>query len=376
MVSPRKNPFKPGAGRFPPERVGHDEAATYLADRLEDIRDKDGGDMVVLYGPRGNGKTALLGELCEEAKGGDTDVIEIDTSDMVGGSLADVLAAETVGAEREIKEAEIGFMQVRGRMALKKAPTPTGGNALRKRLNKPLLLVIDEAHEMPLDFGRSLLLPAQRCIKQGLPLLVVLAGTPGLPAHLGEMRVSFRERCTRLRIGRLETDEAVREALAKPAKDSGMPIDADALEKLVEESLRYPFFVQKLGFESWNAAHTRGGTRRITLKDAQRGVAIMEESLQEFYDERRIEIGKRNVLAEAEAVSKVVFDRGRDPRLTTSELMAAVEGAAAPNGRNPSESLRHLDHLGLVWKTPGLDWEPGIPSLCRFLVKREGLPPV
>ncbi len=163
--------------------------------------------------------------------------------------------------------------------------------------------------------------------------------------------------------------------MAKPAKDSGMPVDADALESLVEESHRYPLLVQRLGFESWNAAHARGGTRRITAEDARKGIAAMKRSLQAFHGDRRREAGERNVLGEAEAVSRMVADRGRDARLTTAELVAAVEGAAVANGRDPGVSWERLAHLGLVWEPSEPDlWEPGIPLLCRFLVEQEGEP--
>ncbi len=368
------NPFRPDAGVFPPLRAGHEKAAAYLAWRLGLVQSGKEGGAVILHGPRGNGKTALLAELCKTAAGGKGRVIELDTHDMVGDSvtLASVLAAETAGVWPRIKGAGVSLFDAGARLALGRSPEISAGKALRRYLRKPLLLMVDEAHEMPVGLGKVLLQATQDCVDEGLPLLAVLAGTPGLPTHLGEMHASFRERCTELRIGRLENDKAAGDALARPARDSGMPVDADALESLVEESQRYPFFVQELGFESWNAAHARGGTRRITLEDADKGIAAVNEKLQTFYDERRGEIRKRGVLGEAEAVSRLVDDRGRDARLTTSELMAAVEGVATPGGRDPDESLRSLAHLGVVWKTPRLDWEPGIPSLCSFLVRWEG----
>ncbi len=377
MARLKKNPFQPGAGWFPPERVGHDEAATYLATGLKAILRKGGGDMVVLYGPRGNGKTALLGELREKAKAADVRVIALKPSEMVGGSvtLPRLLAAEMAKALPKVKEAKANIGGFGAGVKLDDPDEPAAGIALRRCIDEQLLLMVDEAHEMPVGLGKVLLEVAQDCVNERLPLFVVLAGTPGLPAHLKQTHASFWERCTRFRIGRLETDEAVREALAKPAKDSGMPIDADALEKLAEESLRYPFFVQKLGFESWNAAHARGGTRRITLKDVHKGTAAMKRDLQTFYSDRRREAGERSVLAEAEAVSRMVVAKGRDALLTTAELVEAVQSAAVANDRDPGESWVRLVHLGLVWEPSEPDlWEPGIPSLCRYIVDKVGVP--
>lgn len=52
-----------------------------------------------------------------------------------------------------------------------------------------------------------------------LLLLVVIDGTPDLQTHLKEVRIGFPQRCTRLRIGCLETAEAAGEALTKPTRD-------------------------------------------------------------------------------------------------------------------------------------------------------------
>ncbi len=133
--------------------------------------------------------------------------------------------------------------------------------------------------------------------------------------------------------------------------------------------------MQKLGFESWNAAHARGGSRQITLEDARKGIAAMKRDLWDFYSDRRREVGEQGVLAEAEAVSRLVADRGPDPRLTAAELMDTVKNAAAPDGLGQAEALKRMRHLGLVWEIPETNcWEPGIPSLCAFLVTWEGTP--
>ncbi len=378
MVKPRTNPFRPGAGRFPPLRAGHDEASEYLSDGLDELGNNEGGDTVVLYGPRGNGKTALLGELRRRAKRRKVRIIGLQTGEMAPSSatLPKLLAAETASPRRKVKGAKAHAFEFGGGVELEDPEEPSATEALRRHLNKPLLLLVDEAHEMPTGFGKILLQAAQDCVNAGSSLLLVLAGTPVLPAHLGKMHASFLERCEKLRIGRLETDEAVREALATPAKNSRMPIDEDALGLLVAESQRYPFFVQKLGRESWNAAHKRKGTRRITAADAEKGISIVRRKLRTFYGDRRRETDKQSVLSEAEAVSRAVIGKKANaPLLTTAELVAAVEDAATPNGWKPSKTLERLAHLGVVWETSEPDyWEPGIPSFCSYLVEKQGVP--
>ncbi len=377
MVRSGRNPFKPGAGQVPPLRAGHEDAAAHLAWRLGLVRNGKEGGTVVLFGPRGSGKTALLGELHRKAEDEAILAVGLKTREMVGSSvtLAKLLATEAARTKSKAKGRKVGAGDFGGEVKFEGSVAPSAGNVLRRHLKKPLLLTVDEAHEMPVGLGKVLLQTAQDCVSRRLPLLVVLAGTPGLPIRLGDMRAGFWERDTRLQIGRLETDEAVREALARPAKDSGMPIDADALESLVEESQRYPFFVQRLGYESWDAARQRKGNRRIALEDAQKGIAVAGKNLQTFYSDCRREAGEQGVLGEAEAVSRMVVAKGRDAQLTTAELMDAVKSVAIPAGRDPGESWEKLVRLGLVWEPSEPDlWEPGIPSLCRYVVDKVGVP--
>lgn len=69
----RKNPFTPGMGK-PPVRADHAEAVGALDSRLVEALGNGPGDMVVLCGPRGNGKTALPLELAQKARDGKLNV--------------------------------------------------------------------------------------------------------------------------------------------------------------------------------------------------------------------------------------------------------------------------------------------------------------
>ena len=94
--------------------------------------------------------------------------------------------------------------------------------------------------------GRTLLNASQQ-VRADAPFLLVLAGTPGLAAHLGAMNVSFWSRLDegRLGIGLLSV-AAARAALVEPLAAHGVGIDADALAAVVD-SQRYPYFIQVWG---------------------------------------------------------------------------------------------------------------------------------
>lgn len=378
MGKPTGNPFRPIPGLVPPLRVGHAEPAAALARRLEKVRDDDGGGIIVLYGPDGNGKTTLLGELKEQAARAKLRHLVLEGELMAGdvAALAQAVAPKKMLDLDNIK----GLMgRVLGKTAGDEAQAPdTGmsiGDALREALRaSPLVLVADDADGMPAELGRSLLQAAEECVANRLPLLVVLAGTPGLAAHLERMVPGAWGRSMQLRIGCLESDDAASNALAIPARNSGMPIDADALELLVRESRRHPAFIQLLGYDAWRVAHGRDGSQRISMEDAKKGIALMRQGLREVYGKRRAEMERRNLLAEAEALSRVVVDQKQGAPLTGEELVGAVEGVASANGHDTGTVIEELSRFGLIWPTPDQAWEPGIPLLCAFLASAEGKP--
>ncbi len=361
MDGPLENPFRPGTGLAPPLMAGRDGVVRRLSERIDRVRGGENGGFIVLIGPRGNGKTALLRELQGMAAKHSLRQVELTAAGM-SGDPADLARALAPG-----RRSGPGVFR---RLIDKLLGRAAGKGPDASRHGSPMLLVVDDAHKMPPDFGRTLLPVTQDCVREGLPLMVALAGTPGVQDHLKRM-LPAKHQCERIRVGRLE-DGAAADALAIPARDSGMPIDEDALRLLVRRSEGYPPFVQRLGHEAWNAARDRGGAQQITLADARKGAAAMRKGLRPFLDRRRDELRRHDVLREAEAVAGKLVTRGRDARLTETELMDAVEAVAVPNGRDPEESFEALAHLGVVWETDRPEWESGIPSLCAFLVEHAG----
>ncbi len=101
-----------------------------------------------------------------------------------------------------------------------------------------------------------------------LPIAVVGAGLPSLPAQLAEA-TSYAERLYEFRPIGLLDDVAAREALTVPARDRGVDWSDDGLAAATTTARGYPYFIQAIGKQVWDVA----GRSPITLADVELGLA-------------------------------------------------------------------------------------------------------
>lgn len=331
-----------------------------------------------MYGPRGNGKTVLLAELRGLAVKEGVRVLTLaplepeDRNPKNPWQIMELFAppVETTTTF----QSGVPGMASESESTKSVSMPPSIGNLLSLAKNGPVLLAVDEAHMLPVGFGRSVLHTAQTCISYGYPVMCVFAGTPGLRENFRAMHASFWERSKRIRIGRLDTDAAVCEALAVPATNSGLSFDDDALDLLMGEAQRYPFFIQMLGSASWATAYVRGGDR-ITVEDVRAGIDATHTERVDFYEDRRNELIQQGVIDDAEAVSEEMAELKDGEALPWQRMMKLLAG----NETKPDFAIMRqqevqgkLVNLGMIWSTPDADWEPGIPSFCSYLVKHRG----
>ena len=167
---------------------------------------------------------------------------------------------------------------------------------------KPLVLLLDEAHTLALDVGSALLNASQQVCAEA-PFLLVLAGTPGLPAHLNAMDTSFWGRLGEglLGVGRL-TEAAARAALSKPLTRHDVEIDADALDTVIEDSQRYPYFVQLWGDALWQE-HLANPSARLTTAATAAVQDAVTARVANYYEGRYQELAASDLLSAATAVA-------------------------------------------------------------------------
>ena len=365
-------PFRPGAGGLPPYLAGREQEQALFGSLLAVLdRGEATPSEVILYGPRGNGKTALLAWVEQEVSSvAGVDALKVTPSEFdTGTEFAEILLPESWW--ETARPAEFTVRGVTWRPGEKNAPAPRVRSVLEVRSAKrPLILLLDEAHTLDPRVGQELLNAAQ-LVGRTHPFLLVLAGTPNLRAHLGTMGASFWNRSRKLRIGRLD-ESAAAEAIRRPLESQETSISDEALAHIVRESHGYPFFLQIWGAAVWSRLNADPSVtrERVTTADTEDCQSVFESERDDYYLDRFNELNKIRLLHAARAVAEVFETR---ERIGVFELEAAVSrGLGADADDDAVEAAaEQFDHLGFVWQGRGTtEWEPGIPSLMDF-IRRE-----
>jgi hypothetical protein len=129
--------------------------------------------------------------------------------------------------------------------------TDVGG--LASDLGKGVAIFIDEMQDLDPDDVSALCAACHEISQSSLPVIIVGAGLPFLPAVLSASK-SYSERLfSYQRIDRLDRDSAD-QALTAPAGQEGAEFTADALDAMFAATGGYPYFIQAYGREAWDLA--------------------------------------------------------------------------------------------------------------------------
>jgi DNA polymerase III delta prime subunit len=292
-VDPIRNPYAPGAGQRPPELAGRDEQLDAFDVVLERVARGRPERSIVLTGLRGVGKTVLLNALRSSAvrAGWGTGKLEARPDQ----SLRRPLASAVHQAVRELGPAGGAGDHALGVVKAFAQREPAGGGGgrgaakLRDRWNpgisvpavtgradsgdveidlvelfsdlggmaadtgRGIAVFLDEMQDLGPDDVSALCASCHEISQSGLPLIVVGAGLPHLPAVLSASK-SYSERLFRYsRIDRLERS-AADAALVVPAEEEGAAYTDAALEAMYDATGGYPYFIQAYGKAVWDRA--------------------------------------------------------------------------------------------------------------------------
>ncbi len=291
-MDPIRNPYAPGAGQRPPELAGRDEQLDAFDVVLERVARGRPERSIVLTGLRGVGKTVLLNALRSAAvrAGWGTGKLEARPEQ----SLRRPLASAVHQAVRELGPAGGAGDHALGVVKAFAQREPAGGSGrgaakLRDRWNpgisvpavtgradsgdieidlvellsdlggmaadtgRGIAVFIDEMQDLGPDDVSALCAACHEISQSRLPVIVVGAGLPHLPAVLSASK-SYSERLFRYsRIDRLERT-AADAALELPAEEEGAGFTSEALEAMYAATGGYPYFIQAYGKAVWDLA--------------------------------------------------------------------------------------------------------------------------
>ncbi len=397
-----KGLFKAGTGVTPPKLAGRDAEAELAADVLLGPlagRNPPARDLV-LFGPRGNGKTVLLTDLERRAARAGIGVLSLrpralktpaalaavllrpastteDSQDKPGlatrtATKALDTAERASGQPLSVDNASVGASGL-GTVSLSVPDSDALMVELAERLTKrcraqPLLVTVDEAHTLDIETGADLLNLSEELRRKDVPFVLILAGTPNLEAHLRRMNSTFWSRSEIAPIGRLST-EATAQALTEPLAGYSVSIEPDALAKVVDDSQCYPYFIQLWGEALCRALVEQVAGHTVTLGLVERVAPEVAARRERYYGERYQELEERGLL-EAAALVAGCFEKSEQVHKAT--LRAALGEELGLDAQPATAALDEMAALGYLWRknTANDLFEPGIPSLMTHVQER------
>ena len=287
-MDPIRNPYAPGAGQRPPELAGRDEQLHAFDVVLERIARGRPERSIVLTGLRGVGKTVLLNALRSAAVRAHWGTGKLEArpdqglrrplsaalhvavrelGHPAGDQVDHVLGVIKAFAQRDsapgaklrdkwnpgidapaaIGRADSGDIEI----DLVELLTDVGG--LAADVGRGVAIFIDERQDLSPDDVSAICAACHEISQSGLPVIVVGAGLPHLPAVLSASK-SYSERLFRYqRIDRLDR-AAADLALVAPAADEEAEFTPEALDAMYAATAGYPYFVQAYGKVAWDVA--------------------------------------------------------------------------------------------------------------------------
>jgi GTPase SAR1 family protein len=297
--------------------AGRDELRETVRIALERVRAGRPTKSILMVGLRGVGKTVLLDRLRDDAEtaGIQTLRVEAPESRSLPAILAPQLRQALLRLSRNEQAKEFAQRALRGLAGFAKAlkikyedievgldfdPEPgladngdlehdlqallevTGAAA--KKAGTALAMFVDELQYVAEEELAALITALHRTAQRSLPVVLVGAGLPQLPGKMGRAK-SYAERLFDFpQIGPLPRD-AARRAIAKPALDEGVSVDEDALDRILQETRGYPYFLQEWGKHAWDTANASP----ITLQDVERATASTIAALDESFFRVRLD---------------------------------------------------------------------------------------
>jgi len=383
----RNNPYAPGAGLQPPELAGRDQLIDDAVIDMERVLNKRPTKGMILLGLRGVGKTVLLNRLFALANEKGFQTVKIEAPE--GGALPELLVPElrrilysldlTAAAGKKLRQAMTVlrnfasvFKVTMGEIGLGIGPSPGLADTGNLEQDLPDLLeavteaaderssaiglFLDEVQYLSAKELAALVVTCHEIAQRNLPFFFVGAGLPQIAALAGNAK-SYAERLFNYpQVDQLDP-EAAREALVKPAEKERVQFTDDAVEKILNLTECYPYFIQEWGFHVWNAAPATPILREHVEGTTQDIVAHLDANFFRVRFDRLTALQQKYLRAMAEL--------GRGPHKTGD--IATVLGVEASS---VATVRQQLIHKGMVWSQRHGETVFTVPMFDKFMKRQ------
>ena len=395
-MDPIRNPYAPGAGQRPPELAGRDDVLTAFDVVLERVVKGRPERSIVLTGLRGVGKTVLLNALRSTAVRAywGTGKLEARPDQSLRRPLAAALhmavreLGRTVDADQVLgtlkafveKDAKPGA-KLRDRWTSGITVPATIGRAdsgdieidlvelltdlggLAQEHGKGVAVFIDEMQDLGADDVSALCAAVHELGQQGLPLIVVGAGLPHLPAVLTPTKSSTEGQSRHTPNDRPAPVTAER-APSWPAAEEGAGFTDDALAAMYELTAGYPYFIQAYGKVAWDVAPVSPTTAGAVAGAAPEAEAELAVGFFGSRYERATPAEREYLRAMAEIESAAAGAAG----VPTADVATALD--RKPQSLSPARDA--LIKKGLIYTGERGRVAFTVPHFGRYLRGRDG----
>lgn len=171
--------------------------------------------------------------------------------------------------------------------------------AAAKSAGTALVMFVDELQYVREEELAALITSLHRTTQRRLPIALVGAGLPQLPGRMGKAK-SYAERLFDFpEVGPLRELDA-KLAVKKPVRAQGADINEDALDRIVQETRGYPYFLQEWGKHAWDIATASPITLENVVGASKAAIAALDESFFRVRFDRLTPAEKRYLRAMAE----------------------------------------------------------------------------
>jgi len=317
-VDPRTNPYTPNAGAKPPVLVGRDGEIAAFDVLLSRLAAGHTEQSLIVVGLRGVGKTVLLGEFRRLAldlgwRSVELEVAKWDDSEFRAGLAREVRRVlhqlAFAGRWTEALKRAAGTLRSftlridpEGLLTVGLDVDPSAGLADSGDLNADLtdllvslgegardrgtgvVLLLDELHYLSSRQMEALIAALHRTVQHALPITVAAAGLPQIHELVGNAKTYAERLFVFPELGRLDSDDAAR-VLREPAAQHGVEFSDAAVNRGLDFSEGYPYFLQEFGQAVWATA----ARSPVVERDAEIATAVVEDKLDSGFFKVRLD---------------------------------------------------------------------------------------